>query len=473
MAGKITEIKEKLASGNQQQLLGFWDELDDKQKENLAVQIESLDFDQVDEWVKKYVIPESPARLPEEFSPAPAYPLVPATPQQQEKYQNARNHGKKLLRDGKVAAFVVAGGQGTRLGFDGPKGNYPVTPIKEKTLFQNFAETIAAANKKYDTTFPWYIMTSPLNHNPTVKTFEENDYFGLDPKNVYIFEQGTMPNFSFDGKILLADKDKIACSPDGHGGSLKALYDSGAVEDMKKRGIEHISYFQVDNPLINIFDELFIGLHALDKSQMSSKALRKRDSKEKLGVFCIADGKVTVIEYSDLPDEKAYQKNPDGSLTYALGSIAIHMIDVNFVEQLNEKGFSLPFHKAVKKIPHIDSDGNHIKPDKPNGIKLEMFVFDALGLAENSIILETSRLQEFAPVKNAAGEDSPEVTRKMLTERAADWLEAAGVEIPRKENGEIDAVIEMAPSFAISKDDAQKHTNRLPHISHGEKVYLE
>jgi UDP-N-acetylglucosamine/UDP-N-acetylgalactosamine diphosphorylase len=205
---------------------------------------------------------------------------------------------------------------------------------------------------------------------------------------------------------------------------------------------------------------------------MSSKALRKRDPKEKLGVFCIIDGKAGVIEYSDLSDEKAYQKDDNGSLVYAMGSIAIHIIDVSFVEKLNEKGFSLPFHKAVKKIPHIDSEGNYIKPEKPNGVKLEMFVFDALGFADKSIILETDRLQEFAPVKNAEGEDSPQISREMLINRAADWLEPAGADIPRDEKGKVNAVIEIAPSFAVHKEDVIQKSKDIPYISPGDEIYI-
>ncbi|MHC4634303.1 MAG: UTP--glucose-1-phosphate uridylyltransferase, partial [Planctomycetota bacterium] len=205
-------------------------------------------------------------------------------------------------------------------------GNFPVTPIRNKTLFQLFAETIAAAQKKYDVTCPWYIMTSPLNYQATKDIFTEKNYYGLDKKNVFILQQGTLPNFDFEGKILLADKAKIASSPDGHGGSLRALHNSGAIEDMKKRGVEFISYWQVDNPLINIFDPLFIGLHALDEAEMSSKALVKSDPFEKVGNFCLAGGRITIIEYSDLPDELARKTNSDGSLLFRLGSIGIHII---------------------------------------------------------------------------------------------------------------------------------------------------
>ena len=406
------KIKKLLKKHNQSHLLAFWEQLNAAQRQNLLAQIERLDFSEIDDWVANYIKKPASAAIPVDFTPAWFYNFNPAGPEQKRKYAQARELGKELISAGKVAAFVVAGGQGTRLGFDGPKGNFPISPVKNKTLFQIFAETIAAVSEKYQTVCPWYIMTSPLNHAETKEIFRSNGYYGLDEKDIFIFQQDTLPNFSFDGKILLADKDSIACSPDGHGGSLKALYKSGALEDMKRRGIEFISYWQVDNPLINIFDPLFIGLHALDKAEMSSKALIKTGPKEKLGNFCLVDGKVTVIEYSDLPDELAEKRNPDGSLVFELGSIAIHIINRTFVEKLNATGFALPLHRAVKKIPHIDQQGNFIEPDQPNGIKLESFVFDALPLASKSIILQTLRSEEFAPVKNATGVDSVEITRE-------------------------------------------------------------
>jgi UDP-N-acetylglucosamine/UDP-N-acetylgalactosamine diphosphorylase len=328
---------------------------------------------------------------------------------------------------------------------------------------------IAAVSRKYHATCPWYVMTSPLNHIRTMEVFQSNNFYGLDAEKVKIFQQGTLPNFDFDGNILLADKARIACSPDGHGGSLKALHQSGALEDMKRRGVELLSYFQVDNPLINIFDPLFIGLHTLDEAEMSSKALIKSGPKEKVGNFCLIDGKINVIEYSDLPDELAERRNPDGSLVFHLGSIAIHMINRTFVERLNAKDFALPLHKAVKQIQHIDRKGDLTQSD---GIKLESFVFDALPLASKSIILETLREEEFAPTKNATGVDSVETTKQMIVARAADWLESAGITIPRKPDGSLDCLLEIAPGFALDREDLQEKLDQIPTVTPGAKIYL-
>jgi len=452
--------------------MAFFSQLNAAQKQDLLAQIQELDFSKIDDWVNNFVRKSSPAAIPANFVPAHSYSPTPSKPKQKRKYSKAIELGKKLISAGKVAAFVVAGGQGTRLGFDGPKGNFPISPVKNKTLFQIFAETIAAVSKKYQTVCPWYIMTSPLNHAQTVEIFRSNEYYGLSEENVFIFQQGTLPDLDFEGRIMLADKANIACSPDGHGGSLKALYKSGAIADMKKRGVKYISYWQIDNSLINIFDPLFIGLHSLDDAEMSSKALIKTGPKEKVGNFCSVNGRVTVIEYSDLPDKLAEKRNPDGSLVFELGSIGIHIINTSFVERLNEKGFALPLHQAVKKIPCIDSLGNPVDPTEPNGIKLESFVFDALPLAENSIILQTLRSEEFAPAKNAEGLDSAETAREMIVTHAAAWLESAGIAVPRKNDGSLDCLIEIAPSFAVEKDDIKKKLNQIPEIKPADKLYL-
>lgn len=469
---RYKRLKNLLEKHGQSHLLAFWDELDAAGKQSLAAQIEQLDFSKIDCWINNLLKNTGPAAIPEGIQAAPSYPANPAGSEQESKYAQAQALGKEIIRAGKVAAFVVAGGQSTRLGFHGPKGNYPISPVKNKTLFQLFAETMAAVGAEYGAEPVWYIMTSLLNHAETVRIFQDNNYYGLSENNVFVFQQATLPNFGFDGKILMADKGRIATSPDGHGGSLKALYQSRAVDDMKKRGIEYLSYFQIDNPLVKVFDPLFVGLHVMNEAQMSSKALVKAYPKEKVGNFCLADGKATVIEYSDLPDELAEKCNPDGSLLFNLGSIAIHIISGNFIEKLNEQGFALPLHKAVKKIPHINENGRLITPTEPNGTKLETFVFDALPLAKSSIILQTVRSEEYAPVKNATGDDSAETARQMMVDRAADWLESASVSVPRKADGSVDCLIEIAPSFAIDKEDIKPKKHRIPVIKPGDSVYL-
>jgi UDP-N-acetylglucosamine/UDP-N-acetylgalactosamine diphosphorylase len=470
---RVDSIRATLSHHKQEHLLAFWDELSPSERDSLLKQVQELDLQEISEWIPKLVLnPQAGVAPPVSLKPASSYGIQPKGDRQKRKYDQANKLGKKLIAAGKVAGFVVAGGQGTRLGFDGPKGNYPITPIRNKTLFQVFAETIAAVRQRYDTVCPWYIMTSPLNHSETVKIFETNDYYGLGRDNVVIFQQGTLPNFSFDGKILMTDRATLAVSPDGHGGSIKALHRSGALADMKRRGIEYLSYWQVDNPLVKLFDPLFIGLHVLDQAEMSSKAVIKNAPTEKVGNFCLVHGKMNVIEYSDLPDELAQKRNLDGSLAFHLGSIAIHIINTSFIEKLNTKGFSLPLHRAVKKIPHIDSQGRHVEPKEPNGVKLESFIFDAIPMASNSIVLDIDRNEQFAPTKNATGVDSAESCRAMMIERAARWLEAAGINVPRKADGSCDCIIEMAPGFALDPEDVKTKRHQVGPIKPRDKVHL-
>jgi UDP-N-acetylglucosamine/UDP-N-acetylgalactosamine diphosphorylase len=442
------ELQSRLDAVGQGQVLRYWDELDDAGRNQLGRQVAALDLDEIAKLAESHVKQKPEAHLPQDLQAPNVLPRLPDTGRA-EQYQNAEAVGKKLLDEGKVAAFLVAGGQGTRLGYDGPKGEYPVTPVKDKPLFQVFAEQIQATQIRHGRPVPWYVMTSEVNDGPTRAFFDKHTFFGLDPANVTFFVQGMMPAFGTDGKLLLASKDSLALSADGHGGSLRALAKTGALADMKRRGIEHLSYFQVDNPLVRVLDPLFLGLHATFESEMSSKSLPKASAKEKVGNFCVGDGKLQVIEYSDLPDEVAEQTDAAGDLKFNAGSIAIHAIRVAFVDRLTSGGsLDLPWHRADKKVPHVDGPD----PQSPNAVKLEQFVFDAIPLASNAIVYETDRGEEFSPVKNAEGNDSPATSRRDQVRRAAAWLKQAGVEVPVTETGEPDAVLEISPLFADSAE---------------------
>ena len=475
MVGKkeFEQARDLLAKHHQEHLLTFWAELSSDEKKRLLGQIRDLDWRRICRAVETVIEhpPEHVVRWPG-FEPAWSYGPDPSDDQDRQKYAEAVRLGNELISAGKVAALLVAGGQGTRLAFDGPKGNYPISPLRHKTFFQIFAETIGAVSHRHRAVCPWYIMTSSMNHGGTVHIFESNRFYDLDPGSIVIFQQGSLPNFDRSGRILLADKGGISMSPDGHGGCIRALRESGALADMKERGIEYLSYWQVDNPLVRLFDPLFIGLHALDGAQMSSKTVIKSGPKEKVGNFCLIDGRVTVIEYSDLPSALAETRNPDGSLVFRLGSIAIHIINRDFVERLNTDDLSLPLHRADKKIKHIDLQGNYIDPEEPNGVKLESFIFDALPKAERSIILEIDREEQFAPTKNATGPDSIETTRAMMVERSAKWLEFAAVAVPRREDGSPDCLLEIGPSFAVDKKDVRAKRDQIPPIRPGDKLYL-
>jgi UDP-N-acetylglucosamine/UDP-N-acetylgalactosamine diphosphorylase len=472
MPQDLTTLRNKLRQIEQSQVLRFWDELDDTGRKRLVSQLDKLDLDHIAELAEQYVKHKPQIALPKEIHPAQAFPRQ-ADAQRRQLYHDAKRRGHELLRQGKVGAFLVAGGQGTRLGYDGPKGEFPVTPIKHKPLFEVFAEQLRAYARDAGKPIPWYIMTSETNDAPTQAFFKKNSFFGYDSGDVLFFEQGMMPAFALDGKMLLAEKDSLALSPDGHGGSLRALYKSGAVTDMRRRGVEHLSYFQVDNPLVHTIDPLFIGLHDLTGSEMSSKTIPKANALEKVGNFVVGDGTLQVIEYSDLPEALALQTNADGSLRFNAGSIAIHALRVDFIERLNKSGrLQLPWHRAEKKVAHVDDAGDEVKPDKPNAVKLEQFVFDAIPLAKNAIVYTTDRAEEFSPVKNAQGVDSPATSQRDQIRRAARWLGDAGVEVPIK-NNEPDATIEISPLLAISAEQLRSRSLPRQQIKSGESVYFE
>jgi UDP-N-acetylglucosamine/UDP-N-acetylgalactosamine diphosphorylase len=466
-------LRAKLESIGQSHVLRFSGTLDEKSNTQLLAQLGALDLDNMTELVNTQVKVKAPVHIPTKIDPVKAYPRVPGA-DQKKLYEDAEKRGMELLKAGKVAAFLVAGGQGTRLGYDGPKGEYPVTPIKQKPLFQVFAEQLLAWGKESGRSIPWYIMTSDANDAATRAFFQKHNYFGYHKSDVFFFQQGMMPAFSMDGKVLLGAKDSLALSPDGHGGSLRALEKSGAIADMKKRGVEHLSYFQVDNPIVHTIDPLFLGLHDLTGSEMSSKTISKAGPLEKVGNFVFADGVVQVIEYSDLPDTLAKQTNPDGSLKFNSGSIAIHALRVSFIERLNSGGqLKLPWHRAEKKVPYVDDSGNLIKPETPNAVKLEQFVFDAIPLAKNAIVYTTDRAEEFSPVKNAEGTDSPATSRRDQIRRAARWLSEAGVSISKKSDGEPDATIEISPLFGATSNQLKKRDLTKVKVSAGGNVYLE
>ncbi|MFP4118212.1 MAG: UTP--glucose-1-phosphate uridylyltransferase [Candidatus Woesearchaeota archaeon] len=455
---------DRVRNHGQEHVLRFWDELGYTSQERLISQIASIDFELL-EMLKRTHINTEGSEEDEENDKSFEPPEVIDLPETEEdilQRTKAKREGDDLLRKGKVAVFVVAGGQGSRLGFDGPKGCYRISPIKRKSLFQLHAEKLVAMSRRYGKAFPFYIMTSETNHDETKKFFEDNDYFGLD--EVHFFRQDMIPAMDPDGKMILSAKDTIFMNPNGHGGSLYALKESGALDDMKSKGVEHIFYMQVDNALVNILDPVFIGHHKLNGSEMSNKAVKKAYPEEKVGVFGVVDGKNTVIEYSVLPDSLRYQKDERGELRFNAGNTAIHCIDIALIERVYEQ--SLPFNKAFKKIPFIDDDGNLVKPEEPNGYKFEMFIFDALSQCNKSITMIVDRRKEFAPVKNKDGNDSPETARKMISDLHKNWLKRCGIET-REE-----ATVEISPLFALDAVELRKKISTKSIDNNQEEIFI-
>ena len=451
-------------AAGQGQVFAFWDSLSPQARDELAAQATEVDLAEVERLNRTLVFKSGGSGVNlDGLAPAP-YARLPQNGGNSAEWAKAKATGEEALRAGQVAAFTVAGGQGTRLGYDGPKGTFPVTPLKKKPLFQVFAEKIKAAGLRYGKPLHWFIMTSHANHTQTESFFVENRYFGLDKSRVHFFRQGRMPAVDFSGKILLETPGSLALSPDGHGGSLRALHRSGALDLMQKEGIDTISFFQVDNPLVRSIDATFIGFHLLSRSEMSNKMVTKAYPEEKVGHFCVQNGKVIVVEYSDMPMKMQKDTVADGSLLYPAGSIAIHIIDREFARRLatGGEGVALPFHRADKKIPTVDASGKPVKPEKANGVKFEMFVFDALPFANNSIVIETGRADDFSPVKNADGLDSPKTSREDQLRQFARWFKAAGVPIETDASGLPLITIEVSPLFGYDTDSFVERWNRLP-----------
>ncbi len=383
MSEGLSAIRATLERHGQQHVLVFHDELDASGRQTLIDQVQGIDFARLDGLIDRFIGREHHDPVPDNLEPARFYPHEPPDAYDAAHY---RRLGQDLIRAGKVAAFCVAGGQATRLGWSGPKGTFPGTVVTGKPLFRVLAEQLVANRDRYRTTIPFYIMTSPLNDASTRSFMQDNNCFGLNRRDIFMFPQGLLPSLDArTGRLLLADKGTVAMHPDGHGGSLMALAESGALDDMASRGIEHISYFQVDNPLVKVLDPLFIGLHAHapdSSAEISSKMVAKIRPDEKVGVFCNVDGKARVIEYSRLPETLAHQRDESGELRFRAGSIAVHIISVEFVRRLTTDGLALPLHPANKVVAYIDPDrGEHVVPKEHNAVKLESLVLDALTFA--------------------------------------------------------------------------------------------
>ena len=427
----------------QDQIFRFWKDLNQAERQNLFKQLQLID---INECITAWEDTQTPKTKVKNIEPPKSGSCTTQDPFQKKQFFD---HGEIILAQNKVAAFTVAGGQGTRLGYNGPKGSLRCTSLRGASLFQLFAENIKFFEKRFGSPIWWFVMTSEENHEQTLNFFKKNRNFGLSKNNILFIKQGMMPVFDLNGKILLSEKNQISMSPNGHGGSFKALLDSGALKIMEDEGIEYLSYFQVDNPLVYCLDPTFIGMHEWDKAEMSSKAVQKNSPDEKVGTFVNLSEKLQVLEYSDIPPELVQQKDRDGKMVYHLGNIAIHLINRNFVRRVTNATQTqtdrLPYHGALKKVKHIDIAGNKVSPEVPNAIKAETFVFDAIPLAENASVFEIDRFEEFAPIKNASGNDSPETSQKIHQNRAKDWLKAAGFDtIPNQ--------VEISPSYAPTKE---------------------
>ena len=411
------QLFQTLIKHGQTHVLSYWNELSEIEQTALLKQLNNIDFELLGSLYAQYQ--NKPATSPQDFSPANTVSEQTLTKLE---VTMAKNAGIELLKSNKVALLVVAGGQGTRLGFAGPKGCYQIQP--NKTIFEIFASNIKDLNKAYGLRLDWYIMTSQATDLDTKNYFQQNNFLGLPPNSVHFFQQAMLPSLDLEGKLVLDTKNHIAENPNGHGGTLVALKEDKIFDELSHKGIEELFYFQVDNPLAKIADPLFIGLHKLTNAEMSTKVVRKELPEEKVGIVGYINNKLGVIEYSELSPKQAQKRNSYGNLVFSAANTAIHMINIDFAIAETSQGFKLPYHIALKKIPCLPITARNnatLAPITPQnclstepGIKFETFIFDALADTTNSVVLEVDRATEFAPLKNAEGADSPETVRRAL-----------------------------------------------------------
>ena len=459
-AAKIDTLKKRLSEHSQTDVLQFWDQLDDQGKQRLASQLDEIDLDLISHLIADRDEKTDFAALATAATTPPA--VLADGSGAAWTTEQALERGEAALRAGEVAAILVAGGQGTRLGFDQPKGMFPVGPVSGRTLFQIFADRLLAIEALYGKAIPFYIMTSDATDAETRAYFEANHYLGLKPDNVRIFRQGTMPAVDAKtGKLLLASKDSLALSPDGHGGTVRALKQSGTLQDARERGVKMLAYIQVDNPLANLADPTLIGHHLLAESELTTQAIRKRYAMEKVGNLAQSDGVVQVIEYSDLPVEAAEATDDNGDLKLWAGSIGIHVIDVAFLDRIAGEASALPFHRANKKVAFINEAGERVEPSEPNAVKFEKFIFDLLPKAKNAFVVEVLPSDGFAPVKNADGaeNDTPKLAKEAIVSRSRKWLDLAGATVDEGVKVEINPRFALTPGQLAERIPADLHVD--------------
>jgi UDP-N-acetylglucosamine/UDP-N-acetylgalactosamine diphosphorylase len=459
-----SELRERLQRFGQEHLLQFWDELDESARGRLKAQIEAIDLERISQLFREGAGSCDWAAMARRATPPPAMRLADRQGGGGRfSASDARRVATEALAAGKVGVLLVAGGQGSRLGFDHPKGMYQIGPVSGASLLQIHFEKALAVARRYGASMPVYMMTSPATHDEQVEFLGQHERFGLPKDDVVLFCQGTMPAVDAQtGKLLLAEKDSLFLSPDGHGGTVAALEANGAIEHMRRRGIEHLFYLQVDNPLTPIGDLEFIGYHLLAKSELTSMAVAKQTPKDRVGVFAMIDGQMQVIEYSDLPDDVAEERDSTGSLKFWAGSIAVHVFSVAFLERALALKDALPFHVARKKVPYVDEAGKVVEPKEPNALKFERFIFDLVPHARNPLVVEFAEAEVFAPLKNAPGaeRDTPEYVKKYMVAQHRGWLEAAGTRVAE------DVAVEISPLWALDAERVAGREDRPAAIEH-------
>ena len=400
------EAKALLSEYGQEHLLKYYDELNESEKKSLLTQIEAIDFSILSSLDKNTNSPDKRGAI----SPINAV-----------KFSDIEANGDKYLecglsalKDGKVAAVLLAGGQGTRLGFDKPKGMFNIGVTRELYIFQCLVNNLMKIVEQCGRWIPFVIMTSEINNKDTVNFFKEHDYFGYNSEYISFFIQDAAPSVDFNGKIYMEGKSKISSSPNGNGGWFSSLVRSGIFDKLKSQGVEWLNVFAVDNVLQKIADPTFIGAVISSGSESGSKVVSKVSPEEMVGVMCLEENKPSIVEYYELTEKMRYQTLENNELAYKYGVILNYLFKMDTLVEINKT--KMPVHIVEKKIPFMDENGNFIKPDKPNGYKFETLILDMIHMNKSCLPYEVVRNKEFAPVKNSTGNDSVDSARKLLEE---------------------------------------------------------
>ncbi len=405
---ELNEIKYILKKYDQEHLLRHYNTLNENEKKILLDQIKNIDFELV-----KSLYDSTNREL--EYKETEISPIEYLDKYKlNEEYKHYEAIGKKAIKEGKLAAVTMAGGQGTRLGHSGPKGSFDLGLETKKSLFEILCDSLKEEGEKYGVNIPWFIMTSKENNDQTIEFFENNKFFGYQKdKNLFFFTQGELPMMDTEGKILIDENKMIKLAADGHGGTYEALVKKGMLEKMKQLGVEWVFIGGVDNCLAKMVDPVLMGLAIDKKVTVACKSVVKANPHEKVGVFCKKNGKPNVIEYSEINDEMAEAVDKNGELLYGESHILCNLFNVSAVERMGAN--PLPYHVANKKAKYMNEDGEIVEPTSPNAYKFEAFLFDAFSAVDEMAVLRVKREEEFAPVKNSdsVGVDCPKTAREL------------------------------------------------------------
>ena len=404
---KKEEAIQKLQKYNQDHIITILEKIDKKNQEELINQILQIDLSQIINLYEETKTPKS--NITGEIEPIDSLEKCKIS---KDEINRLSNIGKSKIKEGKYAVVTMAGGQGTRLGFSGPKGTFKLDiGEKGKYIFEILTDTLKRGTKEYGFESYWYIMTSEENNDDTMKFFEENNYFGYDRKKVKFFPQGKLPLIDRNGKLLIGKDFKIREASDGNGGVYVALEKNGMIEDMKENGIEWVFICGVDNIMVNMVDPVLLGMTIDKKVPIASKAISKSYPEEKVGVFCRRDKKPGIIEYIELTEEMRKAKNENGNLIYGDANIVSHLLKVDAIKEIATK--KLDYHVAVKKNAYLNEDLEEVIPTEPNSYKFEAFIFDGFKFLDDMAVLRVKREEEFSPIKNKEGADSPATAKEI------------------------------------------------------------